>query len=96
MRGRTGLLEKLVGAVCPEFRADVLTPASNDPILGWKTCAVEDCGRFVSCSCGRRNGVVVAGRYQWAASSRSLYALITVRSRDAGWLRGGARPDTAT
>jgi hypothetical protein len=43
--GREGLLEKLMGGVRPEFCADLLTPAADDPVLGWKTCIVEGCGR---------------------------------------------------
>jgi integrase len=44
-RGRAGLLEKLMGGVRPEFRVDLLTPAADDPVLGWKTCLAEGCGR---------------------------------------------------
>jgi hypothetical protein len=44
-RGRAGLLEKLMGAVRPEFRAELLMPAADDPVLGWKTCLAEGCGR---------------------------------------------------
>jgi hypothetical protein len=42
-----GLLEKLVAAVRPEFRNELLAPASGDPVLGWKICAAGECGRAV-------------------------------------------------
>ncbi|WP_433471699.1 tyrosine-type recombinase/integrase [Spirillospora sp. CA-142024] len=41
----SGLLEKLMGAVRPEFRVDVLTPDQDDPVLGWVACHVAGCDR---------------------------------------------------
>jgi hypothetical protein len=43
--GRAGLLAKLMAAVRPEFRVDVLVPDPDDPVLGTKRCAVPGCGR---------------------------------------------------
>ncbi|MEU4580459.1 tyrosine-type recombinase/integrase [Nonomuraea sp. NPDC023979] len=43
-----GLLEKLMAAVRPEFRVDILFPAPDDPVLGWKFCAVPGCDRPAS------------------------------------------------
>ncbi|MEV4019270.1 tyrosine-type recombinase/integrase [Nonomuraea angiospora] len=40
-----GLLERLLGAVRPEFRADVLIPGTDDQILGAPPCLVPGCGR---------------------------------------------------
>jgi integrase len=40
-----GLLEKLLSAVRPEFRTDVLIPDTADPILGNRACVVPGCGR---------------------------------------------------
>jgi len=41
-----GLLEKLMAAVRPEFRADVLTFAPGDPVFGHgAACRVPQCGR---------------------------------------------------
>jgi hypothetical protein len=40
-----GLLEKLLAAVRPEFRADLLVPSQDDPVLGWDDCAVPGCDR---------------------------------------------------
>ncbi|CAL9674035.1 hypothetical protein SUDANB15_07625 (plasmid) [Streptomyces sp. enrichment culture] len=43
--GRPGLLEKLLAAVRPEFRVDLLVPDADDPVLGWKRCPVAGCNR---------------------------------------------------
>jgi hypothetical protein len=40
---RVGLLEKLMAAIRPEFRVDVLVPAPEDPVLGVPWCAVSGC-----------------------------------------------------
>jgi len=40
-----GLLEKLLGAVRPEFRVDVYVPAPGDPVLGRPRCSVPGCDR---------------------------------------------------
>jgi len=42
---RAGLLEKLMAAVRPQFRLDVLVVDADDPVLGVKRCAVDDCDR---------------------------------------------------
>ena len=41
----TGLLEKLLGAVRPEFRVDVYVPDPGDRVLGRPPCAVPGCDR---------------------------------------------------
>lgn len=41
----TGLLEKLLGAVRPEFRVDVYLPEPDDPVLGRPACSVPRCDR---------------------------------------------------
>ncbi len=38
-------LEMLIAAVRPEFRADVLVPGPEDPVLGRRTCPVPGCDR---------------------------------------------------
>ena len=43
--GSAGLLEKLMAAVRPEFRADVLTFDPRDPVFGGPPCAVPGCER---------------------------------------------------
>jgi integrase len=43
--GRGSLLEKLMAAVRPEFRQDLLVPDQDDPVLGWRSCQVAGCDR---------------------------------------------------
>lgn len=43
--GWSGLLEKLLAAVRPEFRVEMLFPDADDPVLGWKRCPVPGCNR---------------------------------------------------
>jgi integrase len=57
---RAGLLEKLMAAVRPEFRVDVLVHDPNDPVLGVKPCAVSDCDRPV-----RDNGICNGHSRRW-------------------------------
>ena len=42
---RAGLLGKLVAAVRPEFRVEIYLPATDDPVLGVRECAVPGCDR---------------------------------------------------
>ncbi len=44
-RAPAGLLEKLMAAVRPEFRAGDLTFDPRDPVFGGPPCAVSGCGR---------------------------------------------------
>ena len=44
-RAPAGLLEKLMAAVRPEFRAEVLTFDPRDPVFGGPPCAVPGCER---------------------------------------------------
>jgi integrase len=50
-----GLLEKLVAAVRPEFRADVLVFEAGDPVFSSGLCLVDECGRGVH-ACGMCSG----------------------------------------
>ena len=36
---RPGLLERLLAAVRPQFRDELLVPDPANPVLGWKICA---------------------------------------------------------
>ena len=45
--GRAGLLERLVAAVRPEFRDEMLAPGPGDPVLGWRICSAAECDRAV-------------------------------------------------
>src|SRR5438105_8836605 len=44
-----GLLEKLMAAIRPEFRAGVLTFEAADPVFGGQVCAVPGCHRVARC-----------------------------------------------
>ena len=44
----SGLLEKLIAVVRPEFRVEVYLVDPDDPVLGRRQCAVADCDRPVS------------------------------------------------
>ena len=43
--GPSGALERLMGVVRPEFRADTLTFSATDPIFGGGACGVDSCTR---------------------------------------------------
>jgi integrase len=63
--GPAGLLEKLLAAVRPEFRADVLVFDPADPVFGGDLCAVAGCARTA------RYGRLCYGHHQrWAAAGR--------------------------
>ena len=57
---RPGLLEKLVAAVRPEFRAEILAFGPDDPVLGGKPCRVTGCGRT-----GRIRGLCFGHDSRW-------------------------------
>jgi len=44
-----GLLEKLMAAIRPGFRAEVLTFEAADPVFGGQVCAVPGCHRVARC-----------------------------------------------
>jgi integrase len=44
-QGRSGLLERLMAVVRPEFRAEVYVPAPDDPVFVAEKCAVANCDR---------------------------------------------------
>jgi hypothetical protein len=52
-----GLLEKLLAAVRPEFRADEPVFDARHPVLGGKPCLVPECDRRA-----QARGEVAAGR----------------------------------
>ena len=55
-----GLLEKLMGAVRPEFRSDVLVFDPRDPVFGGPPCLVDGCGRT-----GRVYGLCSSHAQRW-------------------------------
>ncbi|MBS4730416.1 hypothetical protein MSM1_19510 [Mycobacterium sp. SM1] len=58
--GRASLLEHLMAVVRPEFRADVLVPATTDPVLGVADCAVPGCDYPVA-----DHGICNGHRLRW-------------------------------
>ena len=64
--GRTaGLLEKLVAAVRPEFRGEVLVFDPRDPVFGGPPCMVAGCDRPQ-----RERGMCRSHRRRWAQAGR--------------------------
>lgn len=62
---RPALLKQLLGAVRPEFRADVLVFAAEDPVFGGGACRVVDCRRSA------RGHGLCQGRYlRWVGERR--------------------------
>jgi len=76
----TGLLEKLLGAVRPEFRVDVYIPAPDDPVLGRPVCSVPGCDRS-----GWEYGLCAGHGGRWRAQGRPELASFLA---DAGVLNG--------
>ena len=55
-----GLLEKLLGAVRPQFRTEVLAFGPDDPVLGGTRCRVAGCERT-----GRIHGLCFGHDRRW-------------------------------
>jgi integrase len=64
-RDPAGLLEKLMSAVRPEFRADELVFDPRDPVFGGKPCLVSGCERTAV-----GHGLCQGHRQRWAAAGR--------------------------
>ena len=60
-----GLLEKLVAAVRPEFRADVFIPDPADLVFGGQACRVDGCGRP-----GRARGLCHGHHRRWSDAGK--------------------------
>jgi integrase len=58
--GYPGLLEKLLAAVRPEFRAAVFTVDPGDPVFGGPPCRVPGCGRAA-----RARGLCLGHYHRW-------------------------------
>lgn len=63
--GSQGLLGRLVAAVRPEFRADVLVFDPADPVFGGSPCRVAGCGRTA-----RDAGMCHGHHQRWVAAGR--------------------------
>lgn len=78
-----GLLEKLLAAVRPEFRADVLVFDPRDPVFGGAPCRVPDCGRAA-----RIRGMCQSHHERWDNAGRPDLAGFAA-NQDCRW-RGRA------
>ncbi len=67
--GRGRLTQTLMAAVRPEFRADVLVPDPDDPVLGRRACVVPDCDRALG-----EYGLCHAHGNRWRARGRPALA----------------------
>ncbi|MGH3233840.1 MAG: tyrosine-type recombinase/integrase [Streptosporangiaceae bacterium] len=74
-----GLLEKLMAAVRPEYRADDLVFDPRDPVFGGPACAVSGCTRP-----HRKRGLCRSHWQRWRASGRPDLAEFTATAA-AGW-----------
>ena len=63
--GESGLAGKLVAAVRPEFRAEVLVPGQDDPVLGVPGCAVAGCDYPAA-----DHGICNGHRLRWCGRGR--------------------------
>ena len=75
------LLERLLGAVRPEFRADVLVFEAEDPVFGGGACRVESCRRPA-----RGHGLCQGHHLRWVGEGRLDIAEF-VASTDPRWRR---------
>ena len=66
----SGLLEKLIAVVRPEFRVEVYLVDPDDPVLGRRQCAVADCDRPVS-----ENGLCSGHGQRWRDRNRPAIAV---------------------
>jgi integrase len=79
--GPAGLLERLMATVRPEFRADVLTFAADDPVFGGGFCRVAGCERSA------RGWGLCQGHYlRWVKQGRPDLELFAA-STDPRWVR---------
>jgi hypothetical protein len=95
-----GLLEKLVAAIRPEFRRDVLVFAADDPVFGGTACRVGMCGKVSFSSTGLCN----AHHQRWAKQGRpdledfsaATSPLTGARFRGCDDAPGSGQPDGAS
>ena len=74
-----GLLEELMAAVRPEFRAGDLVFDPRDPVFGGPPCAVSGCGRP-----HRRRGLCISHWQRWRGAGQISLAEFTATA-EPGW-----------
>jgi integrase len=84
---RPGLLQRLLGTVRPEFRADVLVFPADDPVFGGGACRVAGCGRSA-----RGHGLCPGHHLRWLGEDRPDLDAFAA-STDPRWRR--QRPNAA-
>jgi len=80
----SGLLEKLMAVVRPEFRADDLVFDPRDPVFGGPACAVAGCNRP-----RRKRGLCLGHRQRWLTAGKTDLAEF-IATATADW--HGHRP----
>ncbi|MGH3235237.1 MAG: tyrosine-type recombinase/integrase [Streptosporangiaceae bacterium] len=82
-RAAAGVLEKLMAAVRPEFRAGVLVFDPADPVFGGAACLVRQCGRTA-----RAVGICNGHHQRWVRAGRPDLSEFAVSGEAAGpWFR---------
>ncbi len=76
-----GLLHKLMTAVRPEFRADVLVADTTDPMFGPGPCTVKGCDRAIA-----GHGLCTGHRQRWVKAGRPDVAVFAAET-DPRWRR---------
>lgn len=76
-----GLLHKLMAAVRPEFRADVLVADTTNPMFGPGPCAVAGCERAIA-----GHGLCSGHRQRWVKAGRPDLAVF-IAETDPRWRR---------
>jgi hypothetical protein len=102
---RAGLLEKLLAAVRPEFREDMLVFDPADPVFGGTLCAVDECertARYGACVTDIISGGLPQGAPNSIPSLMTGHGTATARCCHAGcpaaasaWWAAGSAPDVS-
>jgi integrase len=79
LSGTPGLLEKLVAAVRPEYRAEDLAFDPRHPVFGGRPCAVDGCGRA-----RRKRGLCDSHWSRWRKSGKGSPEEFAVKA-GPGW-----------
>ncbi len=87
--GRAGLLERLMAAVRPEFRVDVLVVDPTDPVLGVRCCTVPGCDRSAW-----EKGLCGGHSHRWRGRGRPEMAVFLADPGPA--LAGRSEPGSCT
>ena len=78
---QTLVLERLMGAVRPEFRSSLLVFDADDPVFGGGACRVERCRRPA-----RGNGLCPGHRQRWSTRAGRIWTDVR-RLTDPRWQR---------